>query len=123
LCISKAPYSNDNLRKDEANFVSLYPASPFFGLEKTTAQQFTDDARRRFGSNATAGLDLYPAGSSDDAARASLREAFRDDAAWNAREWALAQTRVGGGKPYLYYFVPTRAWLHCCGDRRHSNPG
>ena len=40
--------------KDEANFVSLYPASPFFGLEKTTAQQFTDDARRRFGSNAAA---------------------------------------------------------------------
>ena len=91
--------------KDEANFVSLYPASPFFGLEKTTAQQFTDDARRRFGSNATAFLDLYPAGSSDDAARASLREAFRDEAAWNAREWALAQTRAGGGKAYLYYFV------------------
>jgi carboxylesterase type B len=91
--------------KDEANFVSLFPASPFFGLEKTTAQQFTDDARRRFGSNATAFLDLYPGGSSDDAARASLREAFRDEAGWNAREWALAQTRAGGGKAYLYYFV------------------
>jgi carboxylesterase type B len=91
--------------KDEANFVSLYPASPFFGIEKTTAQQFTDDARRRFGSKATAFLDLYPAGSSDDDARASLREAFRDEAAWNAREWALAQTRAGGGKAYLYYFV------------------
>jgi para-nitrobenzyl esterase len=91
--------------RDEANFVSLYPASPFFGIEKTTAQQFTDDARRRFGSKATAFLDLYPAGSSDDDARASLREAFRDEAAWNAREWALAQTRAGGGKAYLYYFV------------------
>ena len=107
--------------KDEANFVSLYPASPFFGLEKTTAQQFTDDARRRFGSKATAFLDLYPAGSSDDDARASLREAFRDEAAWNAREWALAQTRAGGGKAYLYYFVheppvapgqPNRGALH-----------
>ena len=50
-------------------------------------------------------LDLYPAESSDDAARASQREAFRDEAAWNAREWALAQTRAGGGKAYLYYFV------------------
>jgi len=107
--------------QDEANFVSLYPASPFFGLEKTTAQQFTDDVRRRFGSNATAFLDLYPAGSSDDAARASLRVAFRDEAAWNAREWALAQTRAGGGKAYLYYFVhrppvtpgrPDRGALH-----------
>lgn len=107
--------------KDEANFVSLYPASPFFGLERTTAQQFTDDARRRFGSKATAFLDLYPAGSSDDDARASLREAFRDEAAWNAREWALAQTRAGGGKAYLYYFVheppvapgqPNRGALH-----------
>jgi carboxylesterase type B len=91
--------------KDEANFVSILPASPFFGIEKTTAQQFTGDARRRFGSKATAFLDLYPAGASDDDARASLREAFRDEAAWNAREWALAQTRAGGGKAYLYYFV------------------
>ena len=24
---------------------------------------------------------------------------------WNARDWALAQTRAGGGKAYLYYFV------------------
>jgi para-nitrobenzyl esterase len=91
--------------KDEADFVSLYPASPFFGLEKTTLQQFTDDARRRFGSRAIAFLNLYPAGSSDDEARASLREAFRDEAAWNAREWALAQTRGGGRKTFLYYFV------------------
>jgi para-nitrobenzyl esterase len=91
--------------RDEANFVSIYPASPFFGLEKTTRQQFTDDTRRRFGSNATAFLDLYPAGSSDDEARASLREAFRDEASWNAREWALAQTKAGAGKAYLYYFA------------------
>ena len=90
--------------KDEATFVSLFPASPFFGLEKTTAQQFTDAARRRFGSKASAFLDLYPAGSSDDEARASQRAAFRDEAAWNARDWARAQTRAGG-KVYLYYFV------------------
>ena len=70
--------------KDEARFVSLYPASPFFGHEKTTARQFTDAAVRRFGSSADAFLELYPAGSSDDAARASQRMAFRDEAAWNA---------------------------------------
>ena len=91
--------------KDEATFVSLFPVSPFFGLGNTTAQQFTDGARRRFGSKAGAFLDLYPAGSSDDDARASQRAAFRDEAAWNARDWALAQTRAGGGKAYLYYFV------------------
>jgi para-nitrobenzyl esterase len=90
--------------QDEATFVSLFPASPFFGLEKTTAQQFSDDARRRFGAKADVFLDLYPLGSSDDEARASLREAFRDEAAWNARAWARAQTRAGS-KAYLYYFV------------------
>jgi len=90
--------------KDEATFVSSFPASPFLGVESTTAQQFTDGARRRFGSKAGVFLDLYPAGSSDDDARASQREAFRDEAAWNARDWALAQTRAGG-KAYLYYFV------------------
>jgi para-nitrobenzyl esterase len=90
--------------KEEATFVSPYPASPFFGLEKTTPQQFADAVRRRFGSRASAFLDLYPAGSSDDEARASQRAAFRDEAAWNAREWARAQTRAGS-KAYLYYFV------------------
>jgi hypothetical protein len=48
--------------KDEATFVSLYPASPFFGLETTTVRQFIDGAGRRFGSSAAAFLDLYPAG-------------------------------------------------------------
>jgi para-nitrobenzyl esterase len=91
--------------KDEATFVSSFPVSAFFGLGNTTPQQFTDGARRRFGSKAGAFLDLYPAGAADDDARASQREALRDEAAWNARDWALAQTRAGGGKAYLYYFV------------------
>jgi para-nitrobenzyl esterase len=90
--------------KDEAAFSSPFPVSSFYGLDKTTGQQFTDWARRRFGSNAGAFLDLYSAGSSDEEARASQRAVFRDEAAWNAREWALAQTR-SGGKAYLYYFV------------------
>lgn len=90
--------------KDEATFVSLFPASSFFGLERTTTQQFIDGARRRLGANANAFLNLYPPRSSDSDARASLREAFRDEAAWSARDWALAQIRAGG-KAYLYYFV------------------
>ena len=108
LTIGEGRHNRVNLlvgsNKDEATFVSLFPASPFFGLEKTTAQQFVDGARRRFGANADMFLGLYPAGASDDDARASLREAFRDEAAWNARDWALMQTKAGN-KAYLYYFV------------------
>jgi para-nitrobenzyl esterase len=91
--------------KDEATFTSVFPVSSFFGIDTTTAQQFAAGARRRFGSVAGAFLDFYPAGSSDETARASQREALRDEAAWNARDWGLAQTRAGGGKAYLYYFV------------------
>jgi para-nitrobenzyl esterase len=90
--------------KDEATFVSLYPASPFFGIEKMTAQQYVDAVRRRFGPMGSAFLALYPAGSSDDEARESHRKALRDEAAWNAREWARAQTKTGS-TVYLYYFV------------------
>jgi len=91
--------------KDEAAFTSLFPLSSFFGLDTLTAQQFAEGLRRRFGSKAGAFLNFYPAGASDEAARASQREALRDEAAWNARDWGLAQTRAGGGKAYLYYFV------------------
>ena len=124
ITIAEGRHNRVNLlvgsNKDEAMFVSLFPASPFFGLEKTTAQQFTDGARRRFGVNADVYLGLYPAGASDDDARASQRVAFRDEAAWNARDWALAQTKAGN-RAYLYYFVheppvapgqPNRGALH-----------
>src|SRR5262249_50463582 len=62
--------------KDEAKFSSPFPASPFFNVDKTTAQQFTDGIRARFGSNVATFLNLYPPGSSDDDARASHLEAF-----------------------------------------------
>ena len=107
--------------KDEATFVSLFPASPFFGLEKTTAEQFVTNAHRRFGAKASEYLSLYPAGASDEEARASLREAFRDEAAWNARAWAATTPTTRSGNAYLYYFVheppvaagqPNRRALH-----------
>ena len=90
--------------KDEATFVSPFPVSSFFGLGNTTAQQFTDGARRRFGSKAGAFLDLYPAGAADDDARASQREAFRDEAAWNAARLGSGtdESRRRQGLPVLF---------------------
>jgi len=32
-------------------------------------------------------------------------EAMRDEAAWNALDWARAQAHAGAGRAYLYYFV------------------
>ena len=90
--------------KDEGTFVSPYPSSPFFGLANETARQFADSARQRFGSKASAFLEVYPAGSEEQAKESQLA-AMRDEAAWNARDWAMAQAKAGGGRAYLYYFV------------------
>jgi para-nitrobenzyl esterase len=89
--------------KDEGTFVSLYPTSPFFGLGNASAREFAESARNRFGSKASAFLELYPAGSDEQAKESQLAE-IRDEAAWNARDWASAQAKVGG-HTYLYYFV------------------
>jgi para-nitrobenzyl esterase len=90
--------------KDEGTFVSLFPVSSFFGLGNLSAQQFTEAARQRFGAKASAFLELYPA-ASEEASRASQLTAFRDEAAWSVRDWAMAQAKAGGGGTYLYYFV------------------
>jgi para-nitrobenzyl esterase len=89
--------------KDEGTFVSPYPTSPFFGLGNATARQFADSARQRFGSKASAFLEVYPAGS-DEQAKESQLAAVRDEAAWHARDWAIAQAKAGC-RAYLYYFV------------------
>jgi para-nitrobenzyl esterase len=89
--------------KDEGTFVSPYPTSPFFGLGDASAQQFADLSRKRFGAQASAFLELYPTGSEEEA-RASQLAAMRDEAAWNARDWAMAQAKVKN-RAYLYYFV------------------
>ena len=89
--------------KDEGTFVSPYPTSPFFGLGNASARQFADSVRQRFGSKASAFLELYPAGS-DEQAKESQLAAIRDEAAWNAHEWAMAQAKVGA-HTYLYYFL------------------
>jgi para-nitrobenzyl esterase len=89
--------------KDEGTFVSTYPTSPFFGLGNASAQEFADSARQRFGAKAGAFLALYPAASEEQAKQSQLA-VMRDEAAWNARDWATAQARAKG-RVYLYYFV------------------
>jgi len=89
--------------KDEGTFVSPYPTSPFFGLGNASAREFADSARQRFGSKASAFLEIYPAGSEEQAKESQLA-VMRDEAAWNARDWAMAQAKAGG-RAYLYYFV------------------
>jgi para-nitrobenzyl esterase len=89
--------------KDEGTFVSTYPTSPFFGLVNASAQEFADSARRRFRAKADAFLRLYPTASEEQAKQSQLA-AIRDEAAWNARDWALNQGS-GKGRAYVYYFV------------------
>jgi para-nitrobenzyl esterase len=90
--------------KDEGTFVSSFPTSSFYGLGNASARQFADSASQRFGSKASAFLEVYPAGSEEQAKESQLA-AMRDEAAWNARDWAMAQAKAGGGRAYLYYFV------------------
>jgi len=90
--------------KDEGTFVSAFPTSPLFRAGNASAREFADSARQRFGSKASAFLELYPAGSEEQAKESQLA-AIRDEAAWNARDWAVAQAKAGGGRSYLYYFV------------------
>jgi para-nitrobenzyl esterase len=47
---------------------------------------------------------MYPTGSEEEL-KASQLAVMRDEAAWNARDWAMAQAKAGGGRAYLYYFV------------------
>lgn len=75
-----------------------------FFLRPTTAAQFMERSRKRFGDQADAFLKLYPA-SSDEEANASQLAAFRDELGFVMRIWARAQTKTGHSKAFLYYFT------------------
>jgi para-nitrobenzyl esterase len=80
-------------------------------LQRTGAELFTNQAKRRFGADAGRYLALYPAGS-DAEANKSQAVSFRDEVAYQARAWA----RLGHGKTYVYYFTheppysPVQPW-------------
>jgi para-nitrobenzyl esterase len=75
-----------------------------FFLQPTTAEKFMERSRARYGEQADAFLKLYPTGS-DEEANASQLAAFRDELAFVMRVWALAQTKTGHSKAFLYYFT------------------
>ena len=68
------------------------------------AESFEALAKSRYGDSAKAFLKIYPA-SSDEEARESSAEAFRDQTfGWEMRTWARLQAKTGKSKVYLYYF-------------------
>jgi para-nitrobenzyl esterase len=75
-----------------------------FGGNPRNAEQFIEQARKRFGDLADNFLKLYPA-SSDEQARESAFYSGRDEMAFVMRNWARLASRQGKTKSYVYYFT------------------
>ena len=74
-----------------------------FFLQPTTAAAWKDRVEKRFGMRSKEYLELYPAGSDDEATH-SQYDAFRDELNWVMRNWVRLQTKAGD-KSYLYFFT------------------
>jgi para-nitrobenzyl esterase len=75
-----------------------------FARGRMSAQQFIEDARKRFGADADEYLRLYPAGTETQAAESRQRSATEESMGMNMRLWAEAQVK-SGSKAYIYYFT------------------
>jgi len=75
-----------------------------FFQSPTTAAMFTQSSKMRYGALADAFFKLYPAGSDEEATISSF-SVFRDQLGFVMRNWALAQTKTGKSKAYVYYFT------------------
>jgi para-nitrobenzyl esterase len=75
----------------------------FFQRPGLTAEQFTSEAKQRFGVLADGFLKLFPA-RDDTQASAAYLASFSDEAAWAMRKFADLQAKRGGNA-YLYYFT------------------
>jgi para-nitrobenzyl esterase len=75
----------------------------FFG-GPVTAEQFTMQAKTRYGDLADSYLKVYPAGSDEEATQSSLAS-FRDALGFHQRKWAQLQEKRGKSKTYVYYFT------------------
>jgi para-nitrobenzyl esterase len=71
------------------------------------AEQFNEQARKRFGDLADEYLKLYPA-NSDEQARESAFFSGRDEMAFVMRNWARLDSKPGKSKSYVYYFTQQR---------------
>jgi para-nitrobenzyl esterase len=74
-----------------------------FGGNPRSAEQFIEQARKRFGDLADNYLKLYPA-STDEQARESAFYSGRDEMAFVMRNWARLVSKQGK-KAYVYYFT------------------
>jgi len=75
-----------------------------FGGNPPSAEEFIEQARKRFGDLADAYLKLYPA-TSDEQARESAFYSGRDEMAFVMRNWARLASKPGKTKSYVYYFT------------------
>lgn len=75
----------------------------FFIRPNQTMDQFTHQARQRFGLLADGFFKLYPA-STETEAHDSALASFRDEAAWHMRKFAELQAKRGN-KAFVYYFT------------------
>ena len=75
-----------------------------FFIQPAGADRFLEQSRRRFGTLADTFLQIYPAGTNEEA-NASQLAAFRDELGWVMRNWARLQTKTGKSKAFLYYFT------------------
>jgi para-nitrobenzyl esterase len=76
----------------------------FFQRPGLTAEQFTTQARQRFGVLADGFLKRYPAATDDAQANDAYLASFTDEAAWAMRKFADLQAKQGNDV-YLYYFT------------------
>jgi para-nitrobenzyl esterase len=79
-----------------------------FARGRMTAQQFTGDARKRFGASAAEFLTLYPAGSDAQASESRQRATTSESMGLNMRLWAEAEAKFGL-PAYIYYFTRVTA--------------
>lgn len=75
----------------------------FFQRPGLTAEQFTTQARQRFGVLTDGFLKLFPA-ADDAAAGQAYLDSFSDEAAWAMRKFAELQA-MRGNDAYVYYFT------------------
>jgi para-nitrobenzyl esterase len=75
----------------------------FFQRPGLTAEQFTGQARQRFGVLADGYLKMYPAANDAETSQSYLAS-FSDEAAWHMRKFAELQAKRGG-RSFVYYFT------------------
>ncbi|MGD9161787.1 MAG: carboxylesterase family protein [Desulfobacteraceae bacterium] len=75
----------------------------FGGTQELTPEQFEEQIKTQYGSQADMVLAVYPHSTEAEATRAS-KDNRNDTFTWNTLAWSRLQTRNGKNKAYQYYF-------------------